>query len=73
MHPIKEIVNRYKSGENVGIFSVCCSNQYVIEAAMERLRDTDMNLLIESTANQVDQFGGYTGMKPKEYIDIYMI
>ncbi|WP_029699073.1 class II D-tagatose-bisphosphate aldolase, non-catalytic subunit [Clostridium sp. Ade.TY] len=69
MHPIKEIVNRYKSGENVGIFSVCCSNQYVIEAAMERLRDTDMNLLIESTANQVDQFGGYTGMKPKEYID----
>ena len=69
MHPIKEIVNKYKMGETVGIFSVCCSNQYVIEAAMERLRDTNMNLLIESTANQVDQFGGYTGMKPKEYID----
>lgn len=25
-------------------------------------------LLIESTSNQVDQFGGYTGMTPKEFI-----
>lgn len=68
-HPIYEIVKRYKSGEKVGIFSVCCSNQYVIEAAMSRLRDNNMHLLIESTANQVDQFGGYTGMKPKDYVD----
>lgn len=68
-HPIYEIVKRYKSGEKVGIFSVCCSNQYVIEAAMSRLKDTNMHLLIESTANQVDQFGGYTGMKPKDYVD----
>ncbi|MGL4570090.1 MAG: class II D-tagatose-bisphosphate aldolase non-catalytic subunit [Clostridium sp.] len=68
-HPISNIVKRYKNGEEVGIFSVCCSNQYVIEAAMERLKDTSMHLLIESTANQVDQFGGYTGMKPKDYIN----
>ena len=26
-----------------------------------------MYLLVEATANQVDQFGGYTGMKPLEY------
>lgn len=68
MHPIKELVLRYKNGEKAGIFSVCSSNKYVIEAAMDRLRDKDMHLLIESTANQVDQFGGYTGMTPKDFM-----
>lgn len=69
MHPIKDIVSKYKSGEKVGAFSVCSSNRYVIEAAMDRLRDNDLHLLIESTANQVDQFGGYTGMKPKDFVN----
>ena len=68
MHPIKELVSKYKSGEKAGIFSVCSTNKYVIEAAMDRLRDKDMHLLIESTANQVDQFGGYTGMTPKDFM-----
>ena len=68
MHPIKELVSKYKSGEKAGIFSVCSSNKYVIEAAMDRLRDKDMHLLIESTANQVDQFGGYTGITPKDFM-----
>ncbi|MBQ6820460.1 MAG: class II D-tagatose-bisphosphate aldolase, non-catalytic subunit [Clostridium sp.] len=68
MHQIKSMVNKYKNGENIGIFSVCCSNKYVIEAAMERLLNKDIPLLVEATANQVDQFGGYTGMKPKDYV-----
>ncbi|WP_300381073.1 class II D-tagatose-bisphosphate aldolase, non-catalytic subunit [Clostridium sp.] len=74
IHPMKEMVNRYKGGENVGIFSVCCSNKYVIEAAMEKLLNKKTSLLVEATANQVDQFGGYTGMKPKDYVEyIYEI
>lgn len=74
IHQMKDIVKRYKSGENVGIFSVCCSNQYVIEAAMQKLLNKNISLLVEATANQVDQFGGYTGMKPKEYVKyIYSI
>ena len=36
---------------------------------MDRLVNTNMYLLVEATANQVNQFGGYTGMKPKEYRD----
>ena len=67
MHKIQEIISNYKSGIHDGIVSVCCSNQFVIESAMDKLRDTDMSLLLEATANQVDQFGGYTGMKPIEY------
>ena len=73
-HPIKNLVNRYKTGENVGIFSVCTSNEYVIEASMERVIDKDLDLLIESTANQVNQDGGYTGMKPKDFVNyVYKI
>lgn len=68
-HSLRKLVNEYKNGQNVGIFSVCTSNQYVIEAAMEKIKDTDMDLLIESTANQVNQDGGYTGMEPKDFVD----
>ena len=74
VHPIKEIVNKYKNGEHAGIFSVCCTNRQVIEASMERLLNKNIPLLVEATANQVDQFGGYTGMKPKDYVNyIYEI
>jgi len=68
------MINKYKRGQTVGIFSVCCSNNYVIEATMERLLNKEMMLLIEATANQVDQFGGYTGMRPRDYVEyIYKI
>lgn len=74
IHPIKNIVNRYKNGKKIGIFSVCCSNNYVIEATMEKLLNKNIPLLVEATANQVDQFGGYTGMRPKDYANyIYEI
>lgn len=67
MHKIQQIISNYKNGRHDGIVSVCCSNKFVIEAAMDKLRDKDIALLVEATANQVDQFGGYTGMKPSEY------
>ena len=31
-------------------------------------RDRDQFALIESTSNQVDQYGGYTGMKPADFV-----
>ena len=47
-----------------GIPSLCSSNEMVLEAAIEYARDNGVYLLIECTANQVNQYGGYTGMKP---------
>jgi D-tagatose-1,6-bisphosphate aldolase subunit GatZ/KbaZ len=41
----------------------------VLEAAMEDARDTGNKVLIEATANQVNQFGGYTRMNPSDFID----
>lgn len=54
---------------HIGIYSICSANELVIEAAMERaLKDNDL-ILIEATANQVNQYGGYTGMKPSDFRD----
>lgn len=69
VHPLKAIVEDQKKGISRGIYSACTASDYVIEACMERaLKDNDY-VLIEATANQVNQFGGYTGMKPVEYRD----
>jgi D-tagatose-1,6-bisphosphate aldolase subunit GatZ/KbaZ len=62
-----DLVKRQKSGSDEGVCSICSANAYVIEAAMEFGRDTNRVVLIEATANQVNQFGGYTGMQPADF------
>lgn len=51
-----------------GICSCCSSNRFVIKAAIKDAKDRGTVALIEATANQVDQFGGYTGMTPVSFI-----
>ncbi len=73
-NPITEIIKRRYNGEKVGIYSACSANEFVIEAVLERAAQTYTYALIEATANQVNQFGGYTGMKPKDFADfVYSI
>jgi len=67
MHYIQEIVKRQKQGEYIGIYSCCSANKYVLKAAMQRAKKNNTFLLIESTSNQVNQEGGYTGMKPADF------
>jgi len=62
-----ETVERHKRGEAVGIYSVCSAHPLVIEASVLQALDDDGYLLVEATSNQVDQFGGYTGMKPQDF------
>ena len=54
-------------GRIKGIYSVCSANPFVLRAAMEQSAEDGMPVLIEATANQVNQFGGYTGMKPDDF------
>lgn len=67
LHPLKEIVSNYKQGIPKGICSICCSNAYAIETAMEKALENNSYVLLEATANQVNQFGGYTGMNPSDF------
>ncbi len=67
MHPIKEILNARSETAKPGIYSACTANFRVIEAVCERAKETGTAALVEATANQVNQFGGYTGMRPADY------
>ena len=68
-NPLLGIIERRKSGIHAGIPSYCTANELVIEALFEQGLRFDAPILIEGTANQINQFGGYTGMKPADFRD----
>ncbi len=66
-HALQEIIERHKKGMPVGVYSVCSANPFVLRAAARQAKESDSYLLVEATSNQVDQYGGYTGMKPADF------
>jgi len=61
------IVESNRAGRRVGLPSVCSADRFVLEAALRQgVRDQTV-VLVESTCNQVNQFGGYTGMRPADF------
>lgn len=63
------IIDRNAGNIHAGIPSYCTANEIVIEAIIKQAKRYDIPVLIEATANQVNQFGGYTGMKPADFRD----
>ncbi len=61
---LRELVAGQKRGEACGIASVCSAHPLVIEQVLEMSEQP----LIEATCNQVNQFGGYTGMTPRDFV-----
>lgn len=51
-----------------GIYSICSAHPWVLEASLRQALADGTPLLIESTSNQVDQYGGYTGMTPADFV-----
>jgi D-tagatose-1,6-bisphosphate aldolase subunit GatZ/KbaZ len=64
---LRDLIEGQKSGLETGLYSVCSSNPFVLDAALIRAKVSGEPLLIESTSNQVNQFGGYTGMTPRQF------
>ncbi len=64
---LAKIVQQNRAGQAVGIFSICSANRQVLEAGIAQAKRDDSLLLIESTSNQVNQFGGYTGQTPADF------
>lgn len=56
-----------KSG---GIPSICSAHPEVLRAALDSRERSDglSPVLVESTCNQVNQYGGYTGMRPEDFV-----
>jgi D-tagatose-1,6-bisphosphate aldolase subunit GatZ/KbaZ len=67
MISITEIIARHKAGSSVGIYSACSAHPLVIEAALRHGQRQSTPVLIEATSNQVNQDGGYTGMRPVDF------
>ncbi|MGV8026433.1 MAG: class II D-tagatose-bisphosphate aldolase non-catalytic subunit [Anaerolineaceae bacterium] len=66
-YPLQKMIQIHKKGEPVGIYSICSVNRDVLQAAMYSHKANEDFLLIESTCNQVNQEGGYSGMTPLQF------
>lgn len=67
MKHLTKMVEQHKWGKANGIYAVCSAHPIVLEAAIRYAHANHTPLLIEATSNQVDQFGGYTGMTPADF------
>lgn len=66
-NPILQLLHNRNTSREKGIYSCCSANEYVIRAALRRAKANDTVVLVEATANQVNQEGGYTGMTPAAF------
>ena len=64
---LRNMIARRREGIMCGVPSYCTANEFVIEAVLSQAKRFDDQILIEATANQVNQFGGYTGMQPADF------
>lgn len=58
---------RNRNGEQIGLPSVCSAHTEVLTACARLAARRRAPLLIESTCNQVNQDGGYTGLTPAQF------
>jgi D-tagatose-1,6-bisphosphate aldolase subunit GatZ/KbaZ len=65
--PLQEMVAAQKRGEAQGVWSCCSANPFVLDAAFRAADELGTTVLVESTSNQVNQEGGYTGATPAEF------
>lgn len=70
--PLAQTITEHKAGAAVGVYSVCSAHPMVLRAAVEQAAADGGYVLIEATSNQVDQFGGYTGLRPAEFRELVL-
>jgi D-tagatose-1,6-bisphosphate aldolase subunit GatZ/KbaZ len=63
-----DMVAAQKRGEARGVYSICSANRFALEAGMAQAAADGRAVLIESTSNQVNQLGGYTGTTPEGFV-----
>jgi len=66
------LAERCESTHARGIYSVCSAHPWVIRASVQQAIADGSPLLIEATSNQVNQHGGYTGMRPADFRELVL-
>lgn len=64
---LSEVIARNRAGGGEAVPSVCTTQPEALNAALLLAREQGALVLIEATSNQVNQFGGYTGMTPVDF------
>ena len=73
-HPVKTLLDAQADHQVCGLISVCSGNFLVIETAVEQAKRQNLTIIVEATANQVNQYGGYTGLTPGDFAErVYQI
>jgi D-tagatose-bisphosphate aldolase class II non-catalytic subunit len=68
MPDLARIIARNRAGEAIAIPSVCTAHPDALEASLTLAETLDQPIVVEATSNQVNQDGGYTGLKPADFI-----
>ena len=63
------LVAAHRRDRGHGITSVCSAHPLVLEAVCADAAGHGEAVLIEATSNQVNQDGGYTGLRPRDFRD----
>lgn len=64
---IQATLDANRAGRALGLTSVCSAHPVVLAAAAEQAASAGATLLVESTCNQVNQDGGYSGLTPAAF------
>ena len=69
MSLIQDLIARNRAGEAIGLPCFCTANEHVLRAVLEYTKKTGLPTVIEATCNQVNQYGGYTGMTAADFME----
>lgn len=64
---LSALIARNRAGSCEVVPSVCSTQTDVLTASLLLARERQALILVEATSNQVNQFGGYTGMTPGDF------
>jgi D-tagatose-1,6-bisphosphate aldolase subunit GatZ/KbaZ len=64
---LRDVLRSNRQSGRGGVYAVCSAHTAVVEAAVEQSLEDGSALLVESTSSQVNQFGGYTRLTPREF------
>lgn len=65
-NPLWTIINNQHQTLD-GVYCACTASKPVIKTVLKKAKETNTIAVIEATANQVDHYGGYTGMLPIDF------
>ena len=69
MSILRDLILRNRAGEAIGLPCFCTANEHVLLAVLSYAKRTGLPTVIEATCNQVNQYGGYTGMTPADFME----